>query len=160
MAKQAGTRIDISPKLRASMIALLNQQLADTLDLNTQVKQAHWNVTGPHFIALHELFDKLAEELEEPVDDIAERITALAGVAHGTARMASKASRLKEFPDGRIDGMHAVAALADRYAALAKSTRKAIDTADAAGDADSADLLTGISRELDKALWFLEAHLA
>ena len=160
MAKQAGTRIDIAPKLRANMIALLNQQLADTLDLNTQVKQAHWNVQGPHFIALHELFDKLAEELEGPVDDIAERITALGGVAHGTARMATKASRLTEFPDGRIDGMKAVAALADRYAALAKTTRAAIDVSGKQGDADTSDLFTGISRELDKALWFLEAHLA
>jgi starvation-inducible DNA-binding protein len=160
MAKHEGTRIDIAPKLRASMVALLNQQLADTLDLQTQVKQAHWNVVGKHFIALHELFDKFAEELEGPVDDIAERITALAGVAHGTARMAAKASRLKEFPDGRIDGMSAVAALADRYAALAASTRAAIDTASKQGDADTSDLFTGISRELDKTLWFLEAHLA
>lgn len=160
MAKHAGTRIDVAPKLRASMIALLNQQLADALDLYTQVKQAHWNVKGSHFIALHELFDKLAEDLEEPVDDLAERITSLGGVANGTARMASKASRLKEFPDGRIDGRKAVTALADRYAALAASTRAAIDSAGKQGDADTSDLFTGISRELDKALWFLEAHLA
>lgn len=160
MAKNEGTRIDIAPKLRANMVALLNQQLADTLDLNTQTKQAHWNVAGPHFIALHELFDKLAEDLEGPVDDIAERITALGGVAQGTARMASKASRLGEFPNGRIDGMKAVAALADRYAALAKSMRAAIETSGKQGDADTSDLFTGISRGLDKALWFLEAHLA
>ncbi|MBU6200287.1 MAG: DNA starvation/stationary phase protection protein Dps [Xanthomonadaceae bacterium] len=160
MAKHEDTRIDIAPKLRTHMCALLNQQLADTLDLYTQVKQAHWNVKGPHFIALHELFDKLAEDLEEPVDDMAERITALGGVAEGTARMASKASRLKEFPDGCIDGVKAVAALADRYAELAASTRAAIDKAAKQGDADTSDLFTGISRELDKALWFLEAHLA
>ena len=160
MAKHEGTRIDVAPKLRASMIALLNQQLADALDLYTQVKQAHWNVVGKHFIALHELFDKLAEELEGPVDDIAERITALGGVANGTARIAATASRLKEFPDGRIDGLKAVAALADRYAALAASTRAAIEAAGKQGDADTSDLFTGISRGLDKALWFLEAHLA
>ena len=160
MAKHEATRIDVAPKLRASMIALLNQQLADALDLYTQVKQAHWNVVGKHFIALHELFDKLAEELEGPVDDIAERITALGGVANGTARIAAKASRLKEFPDGRIDGLKAVAALADRYAALAASTRAAIEAAGKQGDADTSDLFTGISRGLDKALWFLEAHLA
>jgi starvation-inducible DNA-binding protein len=142
------------------MVALLNQQLADTLDLQTQLKQAHWNVKGPHFIALHELFDKLAEELEDPVDDIAERITALGGVANGTARIAAKTSRLKEFPDGRIDGLRAVAALADRYGALAASTRAAIDAAGKQGDADTSDLFTGISRQLDKSLWFLEAHLA
>ena len=87
--KASTTRNDIKPKLRESMSALLNQQLADTLDLYTQVKQAHWNVKGPHFIMLHELFDKLAEDLEGPVDDIAERITALGGVARGTAQVLS-----------------------------------------------------------------------
>jgi starvation-inducible DNA-binding protein len=158
--KSDSRRIDLKSKLCDSMVALLNQQLADTLDLYTQVKQAHWNVVGPHFIALHELFDKLAEALEEPVDDIAERITALGGVAEGTARTAARQSRLPEFPRGRIDGRKAVTALADRYAALAASTRAAIETAAQAGDADTSDLFTGISRGLDKALWFLEAHLA
>jgi starvation-inducible DNA-binding protein len=156
--KNGTTRIDIKPKLRDSMIALLNQQLADTLDLYTQTKQAHWNVKGPHFIMLHELFDKLAEELEEPVDDIAERVTALGGVARGTARDAAARSRLKEL--GRdFSDMRVVAELANRYAALAATTRAAIETAGREGDADTADLFTGISRGLDKALWFLEAHL-
>ena len=162
MAKQknnATTRIDIKPKFRENMIALLNQQLADTLDLYTQVKQAHWNVKGPHFIALHELFDTLAEDLESPVDDIAERVTALGGVARGTARLAARESRLKELPDDDFDGLALVAALADRYAALGASTRAAIQSAADAGDADTSDLFTGISRGLDKALWFLEAHL-
>ena len=159
-SKSNATRIDIKGKLRDSMIALLNRQLADTLDLYTQVKQAHWNVKGPHFIALHELFDKLAEDLEDPVDDIAERVTALGGVARGTARVAAGESRLAEFPIERCDGLKAVALLADRYAALAATTRAAIDAASAEGDADTADLFTGVSRGLDKALWFLEAHLA
>ena len=75
--RNIATRIDLKDNTRATMTALLNQQLVDTIDLYTQVKQAHWNVKGPHFIALHELFDKLAEELEGPVDDIAERVTAL-----------------------------------------------------------------------------------
>lgn len=153
------TRIDIRQKVRERMADLLNQQLADTLDLYTQVKQAHWNVKGTSFIALHELFDKLAENLEEPVDDVAERITALGGVARGTARVAARDSRLPEFPLERVDGLDAVALLADRYAALAASTRAAIETAGKEGDADTSDLFTGISRALDKALWFLEAHL-
>jgi len=157
--KSSTTRIDIKPKLRDSMTDLLNQQLADTVDLYTQVKQAHWNVKGPHFIALHELFDKLAEDLEDPVDDMAERITALGGVARGTARIAAQESRLSEFPHGRVSGLDAVALLADRYAALGASTRAAIETASKQGDADTSDLFTGISRGLDKALWFLEAHL-
>ena len=157
--KTITTRIDVRQKLRERMADLLNQQLADTLDLYTQVKQAHWNVKGPNFIALHELFDKLAEDLEEPVDDIAERITALGGVARGTARIAARDSRLPEFPHGRVEGLSAVALLADRYAALAASTRAAIDAAGKEGDADTSDLFTGFSRGLDKALWFLEAHL-
>jgi len=158
--KTSPTRIDIKSKLRESMTALLNQQLADTLDLYTQVKQAHWNVKGPNFIALHELFDKLAEDLEGPVDDIAERVTALGGIARGTARIAAQESRLAEFPHHRCEGLKAVALLADRYADLGASTRAAIDTAGKEGDADTADLFTGVSRGLDKALWFLEAHLA
>ena len=153
------TRNDLDARLRERMIGLLNQQLADTLDLYTQVKQAHWNVKGPHFIALHELYDKLAEELEDPVDDIAERVTALGGIARGTARIAADESRLSELPLGSLDGLKLTALLADRYAALAKSTRAAIESADDAGDADTADLFTGVSRGLDKALWFLEAHL-
>ena len=157
--KSTATRLDIAGRLRDSMITLLNQQLADSADLYSQVKQAHWNVKGPHFIALHELFDKLAEDLEGPVDDIAERVTSLGGVARGTARMAARESRLAELPGDNFDGLKVVATLADRYAALAASTRKAIDAAGKAGDADTSDLFTGVSRGLDKALWFLEAHL-
>jgi len=153
------TRNDLKGKLRDSMTALLNRQLIDTLDLYTQVKQAHWNIKGPHFIALHELFDKLAEDLEGPVDDIAERVTALGGIARGTARMVARESRLPELPGDSFDGMAVVAALADRYAVLGASTRAAIETAGTAGDADTSDLFTGVSRGLDKALWFLEAHL-
>jgi starvation-inducible DNA-binding protein len=157
--KTTPTRIDIKGRTRDSMIGLLNQQLVDALDLYTQVKQAHWNVKGPHFIALHELFDRLAEDLESPVDDIAERVTALGGVARGTARLAARESRLNELPHDSFDGLKVVALLADRYAALGTSTRAAIEAAAGVGDADTSDLLTGISRGLDKALWFLEAHL-
>jgi starvation-inducible DNA-binding protein len=153
------TKIDLPADTRAKVIALLNQQLADTFDLFSQIKQAHWNVKGMHFIALHELFDKLAEQTEDYVDDIAERATALGGVAIGTARAAGKASRLPEFPLDGVHGKTAVEALVERYAALAASTRKAIETAASLGDADTSDLFTGVSRELDKSLWFLEAHL-
>jgi starvation-inducible DNA-binding protein len=153
------TKIDLSAETRSKVVALLNQQLADTFDLFSQIKQAHWNVKGMHFIALHELFDKLAEETEDYVDDIAERATALGGVAIGTARAAAKVSRLAEFPLEGVHGKAAVEALVERYAALAASTRKAIETASSLGDADTSDLFTGVSRGLDKSLWFLEAHL-
>jgi starvation-inducible DNA-binding protein len=160
MARQRNSRIDLEGKTRHAMVALLNQQLADSVDLYTQVKQAHWNVKGPHFIALHELFDKLAEDIEGPIDDLAERVTALGGVARGSARLAARESRLTELPLETTGGLELVAALADRYGVLAASTRTAIDTAGDAGDADTSDLFTGISRGLDKSLWFLEAHLA
>ena len=123
------THIDLSADIRDRAIAILTQQLADTSDLYSQTKQAHWNVKGMHFIQLHELFHKLADQVEDAVDLIAERVTALGGVALGTIRMASAASRLPEYPVDAIDGRPHVEALTERYAALAKSTRAAIDTA-------------------------------
>jgi starvation-inducible DNA-binding protein len=151
--------IDIPEDTRGKINALLNRQLADTFDLFSQTKQAHWNVKGMNFYQLHELFDTLAEELEGYTDTIAERITALGGTAEGTARMTAKASRLAEIPLELGDGRNTVKLLAERYAALAASTRQAIDVADKLGDVGTSDLFTAISRDVDKALWFLEAHL-
>lgn len=159
MATPFSTRIDIPADKREKVVALLNQHLADTADLYSQTKFAHWNVKGPHFIALHKLFDELAEGVEEHVDEIAERLTALGGVAQGTSRQVAGASRLAEFPAGTHKGLEVVAALADRFAACGKTTREAIDKADALGDKDTADLFTGISRDIDQALYFLEAHV-
>jgi len=164
MTKKTGTALNVTRNnldaaTRSSMVVLLNQQLADTSDLFSQVKQAHWNVKGPNFIALHELFDDLAGGLTGCIDDIAERAVQLGGNATGTVRMAATATRLPDFSADAISGNDAVVALADRFATLAASTRAGIDTASEAGDADSADLLTEVSRSLDKSLWFLEAHL-
>jgi starvation-inducible DNA-binding protein len=153
------TRLDLSTESREQMIAALNQQLADTFDLYSQTKQAHWNVKGAQFYSLHELFDKLAEELESYVDLIAERATTLGGLACGTARMAAETSRLPECVLEVTDSLSTVEALAERYATLAASTRSAIEAAEACHDAGTADLLTEVSRGLDKSLWFLEAHL-
>jgi len=141
------------------MINLLNQHLADAFDLYSQTKQAHWNVKGLQFIALHELFDKLAEDLEEAIDDMAERVTALGGTALGTVRIAAASSRIAEYPLDITDGLQHVEALAERFGRLAGTVRSAIDTATEAGDADTADLFTEVSRMLDKNLWFLEAHV-
>jgi starvation-inducible DNA-binding protein len=141
------------------LVALLNQHLADTFDLYGQAKQAHWNVKGPQFHQLHELFDELAEELRAYVDLIAERATALGGLALGTVRMSAGASRLAEYPLDAGGSMGHVEALAERFAALAATTRSAIEATGRLGDADTADLLTEVSRGLDKSLWFLEAHL-
>ncbi|WP_204137467.1 DNA starvation/stationary phase protection protein Dps [Halomicronema sp. CCY15110] len=153
------TRNDLSASVREQVTAILNQSLAATLDLKTQTKQAHWNVKGKDFYQLHELFDEMAGELEEYVDMVAERVTALGGTALGTARMAAEQSILPEYPINAVNGMDHVTALADRYAAYAKHVREAIDATDELGDADTADLYTEVSRTIDKRLWFLEAHL-
>lgn len=153
------TSIDIAPKARGELVALLNTHLACHFDLHSQTKQAHWNVKGREFIALHELFDDFAGGLAGYVDALAERVTALGGYATGTVRMAAGASLLEEYPTSAVDGMEHVRALAERYAALAKLVRAGIDQADDLGDKDTADLFTEISRDLDKWLWFLEAHL-
>ena len=153
------TRIDLPAKQREKVIALLNQHLADTFDLYGQAKQAHWNVKGPQFHQLHGLFDELADQLHQYVDLIAERATALGGLALGTVRMAAGASRLKEYASDAHGGMQYVEALAERFAALGATTRSAIEAAEGLDDASTADLLTEVSRGLDKSLWFLEAHL-
>ena len=158
MDKMYRTSIDIARENREQLVGLLNQQLADTFDLYSQTKQAHWNVKGRDFYQLHELFDKLATALTAHVDTIAERATALGGTARGTTRMSAGASRLPEYPE-IVEGLESVAALGERYANLAASTRAAIDRATELGDLDTADLFTEVSRDLDKSLWFLEAHL-
>ncbi len=153
------TSIDINEETRTQMIDLLNQHLADMSDLHSQIKQAHWNVKGMQFIALHELFDELAAEVLGFVDDLAERVTALGGYAMGTARMAAANSQLEEYPLEATEGADAVKVLVSRYAAAAATVRAAIDTADEAGDMATSDLYTEIARALDKRMWFLEAHL-
>src|SRR5262249_17362173 len=140
-------------------IELLNARLADCIDLQTQTKQAHWNVKGPNFIALHELFDKVNEEVEDYVDDIAERVVQLGGVAEGTARMAAKRSSLAEYPAKAVAGRSHVEALSSVLALFGAAARKSIDQANEFGDLDTADLFTEVSRGTDKWLWFVEAHL-
>lgn len=157
--KTYSTRIDLAEDVRVQVIEILNQTLAATLDLKTQTKQAHWNVKGQNFYQLHELFDAMAGELEEYVDMVAERVTTLGGTALGTARVAAEASILPEYPLDAVGGLEHITALADRYAAYGKHVRVAIDTTGDLGDADTSDMYTEISRNIDKRLWFLEAHL-
>jgi starvation-inducible DNA-binding protein len=153
------TKNDLSEAVRNKAVELLNARLADCIDLQSQTKQAHWNVKGPNFIALHELFDKINEDVEDYVDDIAERAVQLGGVAAGTARMVAKRSSLAEYPASAVDGRGHVEALSSALAAFGKTARKAIDEADELGDVDTSDLFTGVSRGIDKWLWFVEAHL-
>lgn len=152
------TKNDLPERTRQASIELLNARLADAIDLQSQTKQAHWNVKGPNFIGLHELFDKINEAVEDYVDDLAERAVQLGGVAEGTVRIASKRSSLTEYPSGTTNGHSHVEALSSALAAFGKSVRQAIDEADKLGDKDTADLFTEISRGTDKWLWFVEAH--
>jgi len=153
------TRNDLPASVRTPMVNLLNSRLADAIDLGTQAKQAHWNVKGPNFIALHELFDQVAEHIEDHVDTLAERITALGGTANGTIAAVANTSSLAPYPADITDGVEHVDALSSAVASFGARVRKGIAEAAEAGDADTSDLFTGISREIDKDLWFLEAHL-
>ena len=153
------TKIDIEKGNRGKIVEILNQRLADASDLKSQAKQAHWNVKGMNFIALHELFDQVASDLDPHVDNIAERITTLGGVALGTVRVAAQNSSLSEYPLEISDGAAHVDALSNALADFGKKVRADIDTTDELGDKDTADLFTEISRSVDKLLWFVEAHL-
>lgn len=153
------SHIDIPANVRSQVVELLNQTLATTSDLKSQVKQAHWNVKGADFYQLHEMFDEIAGEVEEYIDMFAERITALAGYACGTVRMAAANSILPEYPTDILDGMEHVTALVERFAAYAKHLREGIKKADELDDQDTNDLYVEVSRTIDKRLWFLEAHI-
>ena len=153
------THIDIPAEKRAALIEMLNQTLADTSDLYSQVKQAHWNVKGKDFYQLHLLFDEIAEEIEPFVDLLAERVTLLGGYANGTARMAAENSTLPEYPTDAVEGRQHVEALVERFAAYCPKIRSGSDDAGEIGDPATADLYNDIARVADKRLWFLEAHI-
>jgi starvation-inducible DNA-binding protein len=137
---------------------LMNLRLASAVDLQAQMKQAHWNVKGPSFIGLHELFDKVDEAVEDYVDKIAERIVQLGGIAEGTVRVAAARTRLPEYPLDIAEGMAHVEAVSRALSSFGKEARATIDEANALDDADTADLFTEVSRGIDKWLWFVEAH--
>ena len=153
------TRSDLPKDLRVQVVELLSQTLVTTIDLKTQVKQAHWNVKGPNFYQLHLLFDEIATQIDDYVDLIAERITTLGGTALGTVRLAAQYSELREYPVEAINGAEHVTALTEQIAPYAQLVRTAIDQTTELGDADTADLYTEISRTVDKYLWFLESYL-
>jgi len=152
------TRHDLPQETREQMIALLNQHLADTSDLYSQTKQAHWNVKGPNFIGLHELFDKIAEAVEGYVDDIAERAVALGGTAEGTTQAVASKTTLPAYPVGAQKWSNHVEGLSSALATFGSHVREAIGTSDDLGDEVTADLFTAISREVDQYTWFVEAH--
>jgi starvation-inducible DNA-binding protein len=152
------TKNDLPADVRSQVADLLNRRLADCIDLQTQCKQAHWNVKGPGFIGLHKLFDDVNTDVEEYVDLVAERVVQLGGVAEGTARCAAERSSLSEYPLDIADGQEHVDALSSALAAFGRACREGIEATAELGDADTADILTEISRGIDKWLWFVEAH--
>ncbi len=144
---------------KPTVIGILNEHLATALDLFSQIKQAHWVVTGDTFIALHELFDRQADLLRGYVDEFGERIRALDGVPVGTVRAAAQGTRLKEFPAGEVPAANAVRTLLacfEQYSALLTDS---IRRADQANDLTTQDLFIGVQREIDRNAWFLRAHL-
>ena len=152
------TKNDLPQKTRVKVAVVLADRLADATDLMLQGKQAHWNVKGPNFIALHELFDKIVESAEEWVDSLAERIVQLGGTAEGTVQATAARTSMPPYPLHIVSGTDHVEALSSALAAFGKKVRAAIDKTDKQGDKDTADLFTEISRDVDKYLWFVEAH--
>jgi starvation-inducible DNA-binding protein len=152
------TRNDVPASAREEIVGLLNQRLADCIDLQAQCKQAHWNVKGASFIALHKLFDEIYAEVGGYVDLIAERVVQLGGVAEGTVQIVADRTQLTEYPLSPGTGDEHVAALSNALAAFGRLARAGIHEMDELGDKDSADILTEISRGIDKSLWFVEAH--
>ena len=152
------TRNDLPENVRTEMAELLNQRLADTLDLALRAKHAHWNVKGPHFLPLHELFDRVHGAAAAAADQLAERAAALGATAWGTLPEVQGASSLLPFDPKLLRGADLAAAVAESIAATGAGYRAAIAAADAAGDADTADLFTELSREADQLLWMVEAH--
>lgn len=153
------TKDDLPADTRKKVIDIINARLVDSLDLYSQTKQAHWNVKGPHFIGLHELFDLIATAMTEYADTIAERAMQLGGYTYGTVRSSAKSSSLSEYPLDISGGIEHCQALSSALAQYGKLVRKAIDDTDELGDKDTADLFTEVSRGIDKWTWFVESHL-
>lgn len=159
MIKTHKTLNDMPSNAKQTAISLLNNTLATMIDLSLVTKQAHWNLKGPNFIGVHEMLDGFRDVLDKHVDTIAERAVQLGGTALGTNQTVADTSLLKAYPIDIYKVHDHIVALVERYGAAANQMRKAIDEADEAGDADTADLFTAVSRDLDKNLWFLEAHI-
>lgn len=153
------TRNDLGENAKKVSVNVLNGTLTDMIDLTNGVRMAHWTMRGPNFIGLHEMLETFYNELFATADEVAERLVQLGGTPDGTSQNVAEKSRLPGYPQGTVYTLDHVKELADRFAGLARSVREGIDSTEEAGDADTADLLTGLSRDLDKKLWMLEAHL-
>ena len=153
------TKNDLKDNAKKVCIDLLEQRVAESIDLALITKQAHWNLKGPQFIAIHKMLDGFRDKIDDGTDTMAERMIQLGGTTFGTSQEVVKRTKLPPYPIDIYaihDHLHA---LIDRYAIVANAIRKSIDESDEAGDPDTADIFTEVSRFLDKALWFLEAHV-
>lgn len=153
------TRHDLPEKERGQLVALLNRHLAACIDLQLQAKQAHWNVKGPLFHALHALFDQVHAAAEEFADALAERAAQLGGVAEGTLQHVARQSGLPAYPADAVDGVRHLEAMAAAVAHVVRGVREAIAQAAELGDQATADLFTEVTRGLDRQLWMVESHL-
>lgn len=151
------SRLDLSDNAKKTSIGVLQAVLTDSIDLYNTTRHAHWNVKGPQFHSLHEMFETFYKTLEGDIDEVAERLVQVGGTAHGLSQHVAGNTRLQPYPAEVRQGMDHLDALLPRYVAVAKNLREGIDTTDEAGDADTADLLTGVSQNIDKAIWMMEA---
>lgn len=156
MAKTA-TRNDLNDNAKKTSIDVLSACLADSIDLYNATRHAHWNVKGPQFHSLHTMFEEFYTQLATDIDEMAERLVQLGGTAMGTTQSVGGKTRLPPYPTAIRQGMEHLTALIDRYSAVGKELREGISATEEAGDADTADILTGISQNIDKALWMMEA---
>ena len=152
------TNNDTQNNAKAVAMEVLQARMAEGIDIALITKQAHWNLKGPQFIGVHTMLDTFRTEQDEWVDTMAERITQLGGTARGTVQEVNRETSLPPYPTDIYAVADHVKALIDRYAKFANAVRQNIDDTDEAGDPGTADLLTEISRGIDKQLWFLEAH--
>jgi starvation-inducible DNA-binding protein len=153
------TKNAVKSNAKSQAIELLNARVADGIDLALVTKQAHWNLKGPQFIAVHEMLDGFRTQIDDYVDTMAERVVQLGGTALGTTQVVAKATKLEAYPTDIYAISDHLGALIERYGSFANAVRENIDQSDEAGDADTADIFTEVSRGMDKALWFLEAHV-
>lgn len=153
------TRNDLGENAKKVSVSVLNATLADAIDLTNCVRMAHWTLRGPSFIGLHLMLEGFYNELFATADEVAERLVQIGGTPDGTTQVVSDKTRLSPYPQQTTAQFEHIKELADRFSALGKSVREGIDATDEAGDADTADLLTALSRDLDKKLWMLESHL-